>query len=103
NAVVVKAAPANSVIVGVPGQVVVRSRPRSEAPDLEHGRLPDTLGDSVGALMRRLEAIENRLHFHVSDAREAHGGWNGNGGGPQPQAQVHAPEGGVWRGEDFMI
>ena len=103
NAVVVKAAPANSVIVGVPGQVVVRSRPRSEAPDLEHGRLPDTLGDSVGALMRRLEAIENRLHFHVSDAREAHGGWNGNGGGAQPQAQVHAPEGGVWRGEDFMI
>ena len=103
NAVVVKSAPANSVVVGVPGQVVVRSRPRNQAPDLEHGRLPDTLGDSVAALMHRLEAIENRLHFHVSDAREVHGGWNGNGGGVRQPVQMHGPEGGVWRGEDFII
>ncbi len=44
NAVVVKSVPENSVVVGVPGQVVVRSKPGSSSPDLEHGRLPDTLG-----------------------------------------------------------
>src|SRR5512147_1310936 len=45
NAVVVKSAPPNSVIVGVPGQVVIRDDPSQLLPkkaDLEHGRLPDT-------------------------------------------------------------
>src|SRR5512142_3325856 len=36
NAVVVKSVPPNSVVVGVPGQIVMRSKPRAvEAPDLE--------------------------------------------------------------------
>src|SRR5574342_805994 len=38
NAVVVKSVPANSVVVGVPGQIVRRSKPHTaqDAPDLEH-------------------------------------------------------------------
>src|SRR5512138_1890514 len=50
NAVVVKSAPPNSVIIGVPGQIIQREQPsfdRNEKADLEHGRLPDTIGDTL--------------------------------------------------------
>jgi len=88
NAVVVKSVPPNSVVVGVPGEVVVRSKPRlsPEAPDLNHGLLPDVIGDSLVALMARVEELEQRL-----EGREA------------PAPPVHMPEHGVWRGEDFSI
>src|SRR3990172_7303663 len=88
NAVVVKSVPPNSVVVGVPGQVVVRSKPRlsPQAPDLNHGLLPDVIGDSLVVLMARGEDLEGRL-----EGREA------------PAPPVHMPEHGVWRGEDFSI
>jgi len=88
NAVVVKSVPPNSVVVGVPGEVVVRSKPRlsPQAPDLNHGLLPDVIGDSLVALMARVEDLEQRL-----EGREA------------PAPPVHMPEHGVWRGEDFSI
>jgi serine O-acetyltransferase len=114
NAVVVKSVPSNSVVVGVPGQVVVRSQPREEAPDFHHDRLPDTLGAGLVAVMARLERLEKNLHVHVNDEHPdlvasltttvayANGNGNGNGNGHAP-AEVHAPNHGVWRGEDFMI
>jgi len=88
NAVVVKSVPPNSVVVGVPGEVVVRSKPRisPEAPDLNHGLLPDVIGDALVALMARVEELEQRLAV-----REV------------PAPPVHMPEHGVWRGEDFSI
>src|SRR5512135_3427167 len=46
NAVVVKSTPPDSVVVGVPGQVVVREHKQhlpNEKVDLEHGSLPDTI------------------------------------------------------------
>ncbi len=63
NAAVVKSAPANSVVVGVPGQVVVRSKPRPNAstPDLNHNILPDTIGITLSSLMERLDSVEARL------------------------------------------
>src|SRR5512135_1480573 len=69
NAVVVKAVPPNSVVVGVPGQIVKRSHPRAadDAPDLEHTQLPDTIGVTLTALMARVEALERQA------------GLNGNG------------------------
>jgi serine O-acetyltransferase len=88
NAVVVKSVPPNSVVVGVPGQVVVRSQPRSPlaAPDLDHTRLPDTIGESLAALMAHVEALEERLNVHA------------------PKAPVlHPPDHGVWHGGDFSI
>lgn len=88
NAVVVKSVPPNSVVVGVPGQIVMRSKPRqvSPLPDLEHGRLPDTIGESLAALMNRMDELEELLSGHTA------------------QEQIpHAPEHGVWRGEDFSI
>ncbi len=42
NAVLVKSVPPDSVVVGVPGQVVVRAMPAGH-PDLEHGRMPDAI------------------------------------------------------------
>jgi serine O-acetyltransferase len=87
NAVVVKSIPPNSVVVGVPGQVLVRSQPRATStPDLEHNRMPDTIGDTLSALVLRLEELEERI-----DGHEAH------------LPALHASEGGVWHAEDFSI
>jgi serine O-acetyltransferase len=88
NAVVVKPVPPNAVVVGVPGQVVKRSKPRSASapPDLEHGRLPDTIGATLAALMEHVRALEERLDGHASHAPALHG-----------------PERGIWHGEDFSI
>jgi serine O-acetyltransferase len=91
NAVVVKSVPPNSVVVGVPGQIVQRSHPRDadSLPDLEHGRLPDTIGETVVSLMARVEDLEKYLDDHEHP--------------PAPGHKVHAPDQGIWRGEDFSI
>ncbi len=108
NAVVVKDVPPNSVVVGVPGQVVMRSRPK-ERVDLHHDNLPDTIGVTLSSLMSRLDNLEKQVERHehpelVSVTNGGHSGrsGNGNGNGKEPHSP-HAPDHGVWRGEDFMI
>jgi serine O-acetyltransferase len=92
NAVVVKPVPPNSVVVGVPGQVVARSRPRPAGPDLDHTQLPDTLGAALSAVMARLEMVEATIHDHQPDLMlEAAG------------PRLHPPDHDVWHGEDFQI
>jgi serine O-acetyltransferase len=93
NAVVVKPVPPNSVVVGVPGQVVVRSQPRdpSSLPDLEHGRLPDAIGESLAALMEHVKELEERLTGHARLHTPLHA------------PPLHLPDHGVWHGEDFSI
>jgi serine O-acetyltransferase len=88
NAVVVRSVPANSVVVGVPGQNIARSIPHhaSDAPDLNHTSLPDLVGVSLVDLIRRVEALEIELDGHS------------NG-----KPHVHAPVDGTWTGEDFSI
>ncbi|MBN2118966.1 MAG: serine O-acetyltransferase [Anaerolineales bacterium] len=89
NAVVVKSAPPDSVIVGVPGQVVVRdqiSHVAGEKADLEHGSLPDTIGETLAALIAHVESLEKRV--------------NGGGGYGPP---LHTPEHGIWHWGDFSI
>lgn len=115
NSVVVKPVPANSVVVGIPGQVVKRSKnqPASEQ-DLHHDRLPDTIGASLTAVMARLEAVEEALQIHSlehvpqrmlandgghTEAAERRSSANGH----EPIISPHAPEKGLWRGEDFTI
>jgi serine O-acetyltransferase len=87
NAVVVKSVPPESVVVGIPGQVVSRSHTHTPQgkPDLDHNELPDTVGETLVSLMKRVELMESQLHIHA------------NGSSP------HIPTGGVWRGEDFQI
>ena len=88
NAVVVKSVPPNSVVVGVPGQVVARSQPRSSLnpPDLNHALLPDTIGETLAVLIKHVEKLEERLNGHATH-----------------DPALHAPEHGIWHGEDFMI
>ncbi|MBA4379255.1 MAG: serine O-acetyltransferase [Anaerolinea sp.] len=88
NAVVVKSVPPNSVVVGVPGQVVSRSTPHraSDAPDLNHTSLPDLIGVSLTSLMARVQSLEARIDGQATDL-----------------PKIHAPEAGIWRGEDFSI
>ena len=63
NAVVVKSVPPDSVVVGIPGEVVKRKgEPRKPVtPDLEHGELPDVLGDALVDLQERVAFLERRL------------------------------------------
>jgi len=88
NAVVVKSVPANSVVVGVPGQIVRRSHLHhaDDAPDLNHTSLPDIIGISLKQLLERVEALEMQVEGH--EAKKAH---------------VHAPQDESWAGEDFSI
>ena len=88
NAVVVKPVPPNSVVVGVPGQIVARSKPHSakDAPDLEHTRLPDTIVASLVSLVSRVDELERLVTGHVDS-----------------DIHVQMPDHGIWRGEDFTI
>ena len=89
NAVVVKSAPPNSVVVGVPGQVLLREDPsvaNNEKADLEHGRLPDTITETLTALVAHVESLEKRV----------------NGGGEYGPA-LHSPDKGIWHWGDFSI
>ena len=89
NAVVVRSTPPDSVIVGVPGQVVVRDHPvhePNEKADLEHGSLPDTIGDTLAALIAHVETLEKRVSGHVGNI-----------------PALHAPQHGIWHWDDFQI
>ena len=89
NAVVVRPVPANSVVVGVPGQVVSRSRPRlpTTVPDLDATGVPDLFGASLRSLLRRVDRLEQSLPDDEALTPAT----------AQPSAA------GVWPGEDFSI
>ncbi|OIN79892.1 serine O-acetyltransferase [Mycobacterium malmoense] len=81
NAVVVKPVPSNSVVVGVPGQVI--SRAGRARPD--DSMMPDLVGVSLQSLLTRVARLEA-----LND-------------GPQTGRVIRPPEAGVWHGEDFSI
>ncbi len=83
NAVVLHDVPPGTVVVGVPGQVVSRRDPDALPVSERENDVPDALGAAVVSLLTRVEVLE-RSSGHV-------------GQGP------HAPEHGVWRGEDFDV
>ena len=85
NAVVVKPVPPDSVVVGVPGQIVKRTRKDLEEPiDLHHDRLPDTIGDAMRQVLARLDYLEEKMEVHE----------NGH---------IETDEEGNWTGSDFSI
>jgi serine O-acetyltransferase len=86
NAVVVRSVPENSVVVGVPGQVVRRSHPHlsTDAPDLNHTSLPDIIGVTLKELLERVDELESRV--------EGHG-----------DHHIHAPQDEAWEGIEFSI
>jgi serine O-acetyltransferase len=87
NAVVVKSAPPNSVVIGVPGQIISRGSPAVQVnrPDLESVLMPDLLGSSVQSLLGRVDALETMLKGRAShqDRRQS--------------------DEGLWSGDDFSI
>jgi serine O-acetyltransferase len=87
NAVVVKSVPPNSVVVGVPGQIISRSTPEGERErhDLESAFMPDLFGSSLQALLTRVDNLETLL-----EARTV-------------LHDVRPSKAGVWSGEDFSI
>jgi serine O-acetyltransferase len=87
NAVVVRAVPPNSVVVGVPGQIVSRSRvtPDVLEPDLDDSVLPDLVGASLQSLLGRVDELETAVAGQPS------------AGALRPSAD------GVWSGLDFSI
>ncbi len=90
NAVVVKSVPENSVVIGVPGQVVRRSHPHlsTDAPDLNHSSLPDIIGISIKELLERVDSIEMQLQGHTNHLA----------------GHIHLPQDNeTWNGDDFTI
>lgn len=82
NAVVLHDVPPGTVVVGVPGQVITRRSPTRPPVTERENDAPDAMGAAVVSLLHRVEQLE---------AASGHG----------PGAGPHAPERGVWRGEDF--
>jgi serine O-acetyltransferase len=85
NAVVVTPVPPDSVVVGVPGQVIHRKHPRAATapPDLDHTLLPDLVGVSLHALLIRIEELEAKA--------------SGTSAQPHPDGSA------VWYDQDFSI
>lgn len=92
NSVVVKPAPPGSVVVGVPGQIIGRSRPESEQTlATDDSKLPDPLGASLQSLLERVSRLE-------ASSTSSEGA-----GSPNGERVIRPPVAGVWHGEDFSI
>lgn len=61
GAVVIKPVPPGSTVVGVPGRVVVQDGVRMGAPDLEHGKLPDPVSNTLEKLQERINLLERKI------------------------------------------
>lgn len=61
NAVVVEDVPRESVVVGVPGKVMHKEKPRRHVPDLNHDNLPDVISESLLEMRTRIAALEKRM------------------------------------------
>ncbi len=88
NAVVVKSVPENSVVVGVPGQIIKRAHVHhpGDVPDLNHSTLPDVLGTALSQIMNRVDKLEAILQNKQDSSRH-----------------IYAPADNIWHGEDFSI
>jgi serine O-acetyltransferase len=88
NAVVVRPVHDNSVVVGVPGQVIARTKPHTanDKPDLHHEDQPDLIGAAVAQLLDRVDKLEWHVLGHVTGSH------------------VRSTEPGVWeQDEDYSI
>jgi serine O-acetyltransferase len=87
NAVVVRPVRENSVVVGVPGQVVARAvrHTAADRPDLENAIVPDPVGHAVHQLMERVEALEVTVTGHTE------------------ADDIHMMDVGIWEAQDYSI
>ena len=88
NSVVISSVPPDSVVVGIPGQVISRSRVAPASPDdnaPSSAPMPDPIGLSLASLLRRVDELEVAAGL-------AH-----------PDSAIRPSPSGVWSGEDFSI
>ena len=88
NAVVVREVKDNSVVVGVPGQVIARTKPHTatDRPDLDHNNQPDLIGMAIANLLDRVDKLEYTVVGHVDEFH------------------MHSTAAGVWEElEDYSI
>lgn len=69
NAVLVRSVDDNSVVVGVPGQVIARTHKHTAAdkPDLDNAVVPDPLGAAVQSLLDRVHVLEDKFSILADD------------------------------------
>jgi serine O-acetyltransferase len=84
NAVLVRSVGANSVVVGVPGQVISSTVPKP-VPTNQEPKDPDPVASSLQSLLSRVAALETQVSGHVR----------------QPDMYVNAV--GDWESADFVI
>ena len=72
NSVVVKDAPADCTVVGVPGRVVEQRSVRV-APGLDHNLMPDPVARSIQCLVDRIDALESELRGLKNEPEPSHG------------------------------
>ena len=62
GSVVVKPVPPRATVVGVPGRIVEAKAPKVKPLiDLEHGMLPDPVAEAVNILVKKQEALQERI------------------------------------------
>ncbi len=62
GSVVVKPVPPRATVVGVPGRIVEAKVPKVKPLiDLEHGKLPDPVAEAVNILLKKQEALQERI------------------------------------------
>jgi len=59
GSVVIKAVPAGATVVGIPGRIVGGERERKS--DLDHGRLPDPVAETLRVILDEINTLETRL------------------------------------------
>ena len=73
NSVVVKDVPPQSVVVGVPGQIIRRRQQVvGRVADLDHTSLPDALTSNLKEILERLAAIEEQLQMQDTHSARLH-------------------------------
>jgi serine O-acetyltransferase len=87
NAVVVHSVPSNSVVVGIPGRIISRSRSLvGSSTDTSHDDLvPDPVGLSLESLFVRLHELEEQV------------------GARGRSREIRPSQAGIWSGDDFSI
>ena len=66
NAVVVKSVSPYSIVVGIPGRTMERKKTQklTETPDLNHGKLPDLICETLNVLTERVDALEKQAGYN---------------------------------------
>lgn len=69
NAVVIKDAPSNSTVVGVPGRIVKQEGKEFPGIRLDHTNLPDPLAQALDKLQDEINQIEGEMKKHRQDLK----------------------------------